>query len=100
MGGFSVAMERYLLVRPEGFEELESRNVVFDLSSTTSSPAQTITIPSPFGFVDGSARAKVSVAGDMMGPSREGLFSLLCVPSGCGCFGTMYEMNGGSTSSR
>jgi CD109 antigen len=82
MGGFSVAMERYLLVRPEGFEELESRNGVFDLSSTTPSPAQTSSIPT-LGFVDGSRGRSVSRRRHD-GAFNGGSWCLLRVPSGCG----------------
>lgn len=78
-GSASDAVQRTILVSPEGFPVTITQNVV--VNSTTGS----VVLPSalPADLVPGSATATVSVVGDLMGNSIKGLDQLVTVPSGC-----------------
>lgn len=74
---------RQLLVEAEGITKSYSRGVFLDLSSTASL-SETLSLALPTETVEGSARAVISVIGDIMGPALSNLAQLLKMPSGCG----------------
>jgi len=78
------AIERALLVKPEGFQVVETTNVVVELTQQNPSVSNTITMPLPARVINDSARASVSVVGDLLGPTISGLEGLLRIPTGCG----------------
>ncbi|XP_052795659.1 CD109 antigen-like isoform X2 [Mya arenaria] len=77
------AVERKLLVEPEGTAGEYNVPVLLNLKNT---PDFTTTVPITFppNTVPGSERITVSVIGDLMGPSINGLESLIKMPYGCG----------------
>merc|ERR1719272_214286 len=79
------AMERPLLVKPEGVQVVESKAVVLELTDGSESQElkDAITLELP-AHVEGSARATLAIVGDIMGPSLAGLGRLLRIPTGCG----------------
>jgi len=81
----SDALERPLLVRPEGISMSQTQNLVIDLSgSTSSSASNSLQLILPDNAVEGSARLAVSAVGDLLGPTISGLERLLRIPTGCG----------------
>ena len=77
------SVRRQLLVEAEGVAKSYSRGVFIDLSqSGAMSEVLQLTVPS--NTVPGSARAIVSVVGDIMGPALNNLDKLLKMPYGCG----------------
>ena len=75
---------RRLLVESEGITKSYSRGVFIDLSGSSTSLQDTLALSLPEGFIVGSARAVVSVIGDIMGPALSNLDKLLKMPYGCG----------------
>ncbi|XP_066290647.1 CD109 antigen-like isoform X3 [Branchiostoma lanceolatum] len=79
------AVERQLLVEPEGEQKEYTKSVILDLGDSGGDVTQTLSLSlPPSGMVDGSAYCRVSVMGDMMGSTISGLDSLLQMPHGCG----------------
>ncbi|XP_074651835.1 murinoglobulin-1-like isoform X2 [Tubulanus polymorphus] len=80
--GASDAVVRQLLVEAEGIEE------EYSLSSLVCPDyrgySTTFDLNLPENLVPDSARAQLSVVGDLMGPTLSGLDKLLTVPVGCG----------------
>eukprot|EP00931_Biecheleriopsis_adriatica_P097334 TRINITY_DN7109_c0_g1_i3.p1 TRINITY_DN7109_c0_g1~~TRINITY_DN7109_c0_g1_i3.p1 ORF type:complete len:1657 (-),score=378.22 TRINITY_DN7109_c0_g1_i3:147-5117(-) len=76
------AMEKPLLVRPEGIAMSQTQNLVVDLSGGPVSDSLALSLPE--SAVSGSARLAVSTVGDLLGPTISGLERLLQIPTGCG----------------
>ncbi|XP_038068453.1 CD109 antigen-like isoform X2 [Patiria miniata] len=79
------AVVRQLLVEPEGIPTSFSEPVFIDFNTTQGRLSKDFT----FGFpkdllVAGSVRAQLTVTGDIMGPTMNGLDKLLQLPYGCG----------------
>ncbi|XP_064205638.1 alpha-2-macroglobulin-like [Anguilla rostrata] len=73
---------RTLLVEPEGTEQTISHNAL--LCPQDGPVEKAVSLELPEVFVDGSAKASVSVLGDLMGRALENLDRLLAMPFGCG----------------
>ncbi|XP_035289151.1 alpha-2-macroglobulin-like [Anguilla anguilla] len=73
---------RTLLVEPEGTEQTISHNAL--LCPQGRPVEKAISLELPEVFVDGSAKASVSVLGDLMGRALKNLDRLLAMPFGCG----------------
>jgi hypothetical protein len=85
----SDAVEVPLLVEPEGVSQERTENLLVELSrdrdaSHTFALTAAKTLPNKALLVPGSLRARVSVTGDLMGPTVQGLGDLLAMPYGCG----------------
>ncbi|XP_032869077.1 alpha-2-macroglobulin-like [Amblyraja radiata] len=75
-------VRRPLLIQPEGSEtELTHSSL---LCPAGQSVTEEIELQVPEDVVEGSARASVTVLGDLMGSAMENLDSLLRLPTGCG----------------
>ncbi|XP_045204949.2 CD109 antigen-like isoform X1 [Mercenaria mercenaria] len=77
------AVEKQLLVKPEGTPHEYNIPTLINLKQTPNF-STTIPISFPVATVKGSERVLVTVVGDLMGPSINGLDSLLKMPYGCG----------------
>ncbi|KAM8953041.1 LOW QUALITY PROTEIN: CD109 antigen-like [Pelodytes ibericus] len=81
------AITQSILVKAEGVDHYYSLTEVFEVDGT-SGAAQTVTKTFSFTFpsdtVQGSEEAVVMVIGDFLGPSINGLESLIQMPCGCG----------------
>eukprot|EP00117_Sycon_ciliatum_P038606 scpid4113/ scgid28657/ CD109 antigen; 150 kDa TGF-beta-1-binding protein; C3 and PZP-like alpha-2-macroglobulin domain-containing protein 7; Platelet-specific Gov antigen; p180; r150 len=75
---------RQLLVEPEGVTKSYSHGVFIDLTNTGSMTEKLLLSLPTEGLVPGSARAVISVVGDIMGPALSNLDKLLTMPYGCG----------------
>ncbi|KAM9801195.1 alpha-2-macroglobulin [Neosynchiropus ocellatus] len=73
---------RTLLVEAEGTPQSVSHNVL--LCPSEGPVEKTVSVLMPEMFVAGSARATVSVLGDLMGRATKNLDKLLAMPYGCG----------------
>ncbi|XP_072235418.1 alpha-2-macroglobulin-like isoform X2 [Leuresthes tenuis] len=73
---------RTLLVEPEGTPQMVSHNAL--LCPAEGPVEKNISLLLPEIFVAGSARASVSVLGDLMGRAMQNLDKLLAMPYGCG----------------
>ncbi|XP_025086986.1 CD109 antigen-like [Pomacea canaliculata] len=79
------AERRQLHVQAEGVPNEFSVPVFIHLDPTsTNSFTKSFNITLPSDIVEGSSRASIRVTGDILGPSIEGLESLLRMPTGCG----------------
>ncbi|XP_070542070.1 LOW QUALITY PROTEIN: alpha-2-macroglobulin-like [Ptychodera flava] len=79
------ALSENLLVEPEGIEEEYTVSSFFCPQDETDDVYESrIRLEVPDNVIDGSARATLSVIGDIMGPTLSGLDRLLTVPYGCG----------------
>ncbi|XP_005073815.1 CD109 antigen isoform X1 [Mesocricetus auratus] len=74
-----------VLVKAEGIEKSYSQSILLDL---TDNKVQTIQKTLNFSFppdtVNGSERVQITAIGDILGPSINGLASLIRMPYGCG----------------
>ncbi|XP_073231989.1 CD109 antigen-like [Porites lutea] len=77
------AVKRNLLVEPEGVPQDYSISMLLDLNST-SSLSRSLDLNVPPNTVKGSARATVTVMGDILGSSINNLDQLVRMPYGCG----------------
>nr|AVP12646.1 CD109 antigene-like protein 1 [Littorina littorea] len=77
------AVRRQLLVEAEGVPKEFGVSVLVDLKNTTTF-TKTVPISLPPNVVVDSSRARVTAIGDLMGPTVNGLDSLLKMPTGCG----------------
>ncbi|CAB4033836.1 CD109 antigen-like, partial [Paramuricea clavata] len=77
------AVRRNLLVEPEGIEQDYSYSLLLDMKSTQEF-RQELKLSLPSNIVKGSAKAMVSVIGDILGSSISGIENLLRMPYGCG----------------
>ena len=76
------ALQATLLVQAEGLPAEQTHNML--LRATPAGAAATLAAPPPDSAVAGSARATLSIVGDIMGPSLANLGELLTIPTGCG----------------
>uniref|UniRef100_L7M8R2 TEP1-F n=1 Tax=Rhipicephalus pulchellus TaxID=72859 RepID=L7M8R2_RHIPC len=76
------AVTRPLIIEAEGFEKEETQSVF--VCPKEDSAKNEFDLVLPEDLVEGSARAYVSVTGDIMGPAIKNLDSLVQVPTGCG----------------
>ncbi|XP_054901694.1 alpha-2-macroglobulin-like protein 1 isoform X1 [Poeciliopsis prolifica] len=73
---------RTLLVEAEGTPQMKSHNAL--LCPADGPVEKKISLQLPEMFVEGSARASVSVLGDLLGRALQNLDKLLAMPYGCG----------------
>ncbi|CAN7984390.1 unnamed protein product, partial [Ixodes hexagonus] len=79
------AVTRPLIIEAEGFPKEETQSVfVCPKDATEGDGKNEFDLVLPDDIVEGSARAYVSVTGDIMGPAVQNLDSLVLVPTGCG----------------
>uniref|UniRef100_A0A3F2Z148 TEP1-F n=1 Tax=Anopheles minimus TaxID=112268 RepID=A0A3F2Z148_9DIPT len=77
------AIERQLLVEPEGLPQYVNKALLIDLRSVKDI-SQTFEVQIPEDAVPDSTKVEVSVIGDVLGSSIENLDSLIRMPFGCG----------------
>ncbi|XP_070542069.1 alpha-2-macroglobulin-like isoform X2 [Ptychodera flava] len=83
--GAKDALSKTLMVEPEGIEEEYTISSFFCPKDEANDVYESrIRLEVPDNVIDGSARATLSVIGDIMGPTLSGLDRLLTVPHGCG----------------
>ncbi|CAL8395362.1 unnamed protein product [Arctogadus glacialis] len=80
----SDAIRRNVLVKAEGLEQTYSSALFVEPSLGNRSFVGELEFDLPTDVVAGSERAEVTVVGDLLGPSIEGLDSLIQMPYGCG----------------
>jgi CD109 antigen len=85
------AVERSLLVVPEGRPVDYTHNVFIQLDQSDDALQQSLSLALPSDVVPNSARAMISVTGDLLGPTLNNLEQLVRMPYGCG------EQNAAST---
>ncbi|XP_077555844.1 pregnancy zone protein-like isoform X10 [Haemaphysalis longicornis] len=79
------AVTRPLIIEAEGFPKEETKSVfVCPKDAGEEGAKHEFDLVLPEDLVEGSARAYVSVTGDIMGPAIKNLDSLVQVPTGCG----------------
>jgi len=81
--GHSDAIKRELLIEAPGVRERVMRNIVVNHRNQGVTEAR-IDLAPPNNTFPGSERAVLTVTGDFMGPTLQGLDSLLQMPTGCG----------------
>nr|XP_060608900.1 CD109 antigen [Anolis sagrei ordinatus] len=79
----SDALFQKVLVKAEGLEQFHSQALILDLAKR-SSLTENLNFTFPSNVVPGSERVQITVIGDMLGPSINGLESLIKMPYGCG----------------
>ncbi|KAJ8876853.1 hypothetical protein PR048_021300 [Dryococelus australis] len=77
------AVERQLLVKPEGEKQYHNKAIFIDLREKHKLKTN-VTLDIPVNIVTGSEVVEVSTVGDVLGPSIPNLANLLKMPSGCG----------------
>ncbi|XP_067388743.1 CD109 antigen isoform X2 [Emydura macquarii macquarii] len=81
----SDAILQKVLVKAEGLEQSYSQSRLLDLTGNNSQiVSETLDFTFPPDVVSGSERVQVTVIGDILGPSINGLESLIKMPYGCG----------------
>ncbi|KAK7817093.1 hypothetical protein U0070_001805 [Myodes glareolus] len=81
----SDAITQKVLVKAEGIEKSYSQSVLLDLTDTKVQTTQkTLSFSFPPNTVNGSERVQITAIGDILGPSINGLASLIRMPYGCG----------------
>ncbi|XP_077965467.1 CD109 antigen-like isoform X4 [Styela clava] len=79
------AVERTMVVKPEGIQKIESHSSIIDKETDDGVPESvTFNVNIPEDAVEGSARVKFSVSGNILGSALSNLGNLLQMPSGCG----------------
>ncbi|KAG0410788.1 hypothetical protein HPB47_012086 [Ixodes persulcatus] len=79
------AVTRPLIIEAEGFPKEETKSVFVCPKDVAEGDGKNeFDLVLPDDLVEGSARAYVSVTGDIMGPAVQNLDSLVRVPTGCG----------------
>ncbi|NXN92969.1 CD109 protein, partial [Rhinopomastus cyanomelas] len=79
------AVIQKVLVKAEGLEQTYSQTVLLDLTgSKPQAVSKTLDFTFPSDVVSGSERVQVTAVGDLLGPSINGLSSLIKMPYGCG----------------
>ncbi|XP_030054905.1 CD109 antigen [Microcaecilia unicolor] len=72
-------------VRPEGIQQFYSQSVFLEAPRNVSQTvSKNLTFMFPNNVVNGSEQAYITVIGDILGPSIDGLQSLIRMPYGCG----------------
>ncbi|KAM8924770.1 alpha-2-macroglobulin-like protein 1 [Pelodytes ibericus] len=80
--GASDTIIKTLIVKPEGIPVETVQNTI--LCSPGSLSSEKINISLPPDVVPGSARAEISVVGDLLGNALAGIENLVALPRGCG----------------
>uniref|UniRef100_A0A8C5TTN8 CD109 antigen n=1 Tax=Malurus cyaneus samueli TaxID=2593467 RepID=A0A8C5TTN8_9PASS len=81
----SDAVIQKVLVKAEGLEQTYSETVLLDLTGNKrQSVSKTLEFTFPSDVVKDSERVQVTAVGDLLGPSINGLSSLIKMPYGCG----------------
>ncbi|NWU94942.1 CD109 protein, partial [Upupa epops] len=81
----SDAVIQKVLVKAEGLEQTYSQTVLLDLTGNKlQAVSETLDFIFPSDVVSGSERVQVTAVGDLLGPSINGLSSLIKMPYGCG----------------
>ncbi|XP_012890744.1 PREDICTED: CD109 antigen [Dipodomys ordii] len=81
----SDAVTQRILVKAEGIEKSYSQAVLLDLTdSKQQTTLKTLSFSFPPDTVSGSERVQITTVGDILGPSINGLASLIQMPYGCG----------------
>uniref|UniRef100_A0A674JZP3 CD109 antigen n=1 Tax=Terrapene triunguis TaxID=2587831 RepID=A0A674JZP3_9SAUR len=81
----SDAILQKVLVKAEGLEQSYSQTRLLDLTGNNPpTVSETVDFTFPPDVVSGSERVQVTVIGDILGPSINGLESLIKMPYGCG----------------
>ncbi|NWY71237.1 CD109 protein, partial [Erithacus rubecula] len=81
----SDAVIQKVLVKAEGLEQTYSETVLLDLvGNKPQTVSKTLEFTFPSDVVSGSERVQVTAVGDLLGPSINGLSSLIKMPYGCG----------------
>lgn len=74
-----------VLVKAEGIEKSYSQSILLDLTDNKVQTIQrTLNFSFPHDTVNGSERVQITAVGDILGPSINGLASLIRLPYGCG----------------
>ncbi|XP_053566414.1 CD109 antigen-like [Bombina bombina] len=79
----SDAISQILLVNAEGIKNYYSQTILLE-GNGSSEVSQNLSFTFPIDVVNGSQQAYVLVIGDLLGPSIDGLASLIQMPYGCG----------------
>lgn len=82
--GFADAVRKDLLVEAEGVRRQDVENRFLSLSADDGSEEVVFSVSLPADTVEGSARATLSVTGDLMAQTLANLDQLLVMPTGCG----------------
>ncbi|XP_077018359.1 CD109 antigen [Tamandua tetradactyla] len=81
----SDAVTQKILVKPEGIEKSYSQSIFLDLTDNKKQTTlKTLSFSFPPDTVNGSERVHITAIGDILGPSINGLASLIQMPYGCG----------------
>uniref|UniRef100_A0A8C3XGS6 CD109 antigen n=1 Tax=Cyanoderma ruficeps TaxID=181631 RepID=A0A8C3XGS6_9PASS len=81
----SDAVIQKVLVKAEGLEQTYSQTVLLDLTGNKrQAVSKTLEFTFPSDVVSDSERVQVTAVGDLLGPSINGLSSLIKLPYGCG----------------
>ncbi|KAM5164614.1 CD109 antigen-like [Mantella aurantiaca] len=83
----SDTLTRYIVVRAEGVKYYYSETALFDVRGSgneTSTVSKNFSFTFPSDLVQGSEEAFITVVADLLGPSINGLESLIVMPYGCG----------------
>ncbi|KAJ7427634.1 CD109 antigen [Willisornis vidua] len=81
----SDAVIQKVLVKAEGLEQTYSQTVLLDLTGNKrQSMSKALDFTFPSDVVSDSERVQVTAVGDLLGPSINGLSSLIKMPYGCG----------------
>ncbi|XP_069462358.1 CD109 antigen-like [Ambystoma mexicanum] len=81
----SDATTKVVLVKPEGIQQFYSQSILLQLAgSTPQTVTKGLTFVFPNNVVSGSVQAYVTAVGDILGPTIDGLESLIQMPYGCG----------------
>ncbi|XP_007484264.1 CD109 antigen [Monodelphis domestica] len=81
----SDAITQNILVKPEGIEKTYSQSLLLDLTGNKlSTTAQSLNFTFPPDRVIDSEKIHITAVGDIIGPSINGLESLIRMPYGCG----------------
>ncbi|XP_008065500.1 CD109 antigen [Carlito syrichta] len=81
----SDAVTQRILVKAEGIEKSYSQSILLDLTDNKlQRTMKTLSFSFPPDTVAGSERVEITAIGDVLGPSINGLASLIRMPYGCG----------------
>ncbi|XP_059324039.1 CD109 antigen isoform X1 [Ammospiza nelsoni] len=81
----SDAVIQKVIVKAEGLEQTYSQTVLLDLTGNKrQAVSKTLEFTFPSDVVSDSERVQVTAVGDLLGPSINGLSSLIKMPYGCG----------------
>ncbi|XP_045399853.1 CD109 antigen [Lemur catta] len=81
----SDAVTQRILVKAEGIEKSYSQSILLDVTDNKlQSTLKTLSFSFPPDTVTGSERVQITAVGDVLGPSINGLASLIRMPYGCG----------------